>query len=71
VFVARIGGVEYYRLDLTPPWLPPLLTYPYRVSEHPEPRPRDDTDVVKDIARDLADIAHQIATFNAEANGEG
>jgi hypothetical protein len=38
------------------------------VSEHPEPRPRDDTDVVKDIARDLADIAHQIATFNAEAN---
>jgi hypothetical protein len=41
------------------------------VSEHPEPRPRDDTDVVKDIARELADIAHQIATFNAEANGEG
>jgi hypothetical protein len=41
------------------------------VSEHPEPRPSDDTDVVKDIARDLADIAHQIATFNAEANGEG
>jgi hypothetical protein len=41
------------------------------VSEHPEPSPRDDTDVVKDIARDLADIAHQSATFNAEANGEG
>jgi hypothetical protein len=41
------------------------------VSEHREPRPRDDTDVVKDIACDLADIAHQIATFNAEANGEG
>jgi hypothetical protein len=38
------------------------------VSEHPDPRPRDDTDVVKDIARDLADIAHQIATFNGEAN---
>jgi hypothetical protein len=41
------------------------------VSEHRDPRPRDDTDVVKDIARELADIAHQIATFNAEANGEG
>ena len=38
------------------------------MSEHPKPRPRDDTDVVKDIARDLADIAHQIATFNGESN---
>ena len=38
------------------------------MSEHPEPRPRDDTDVLKDIARELADIAHQIATFNGEAN---
>jgi hypothetical protein len=41
------------------------------VSERPKTRPRDDTDVLKDIARDLADIAHQIATFNAEVNGEG
>jgi hypothetical protein len=36
--------------------------------EHSDPRPRDDTDAVKDIARDLADIAHQIATFKGEAN---
>jgi hypothetical protein len=36
--------------------------------EHPVPRPRDDTDVVQDLARDLADIAHQIATFKGEAN---
>ena len=48
-----------------------LRRTPKRVSEHRDPRPRDDTDVVKDIARELADIAHQIATFNAEANGEG
>ena len=27
--------------------------------EHPEPRPRDHTDVAQDIARDLADIAGQ------------
>ena len=33
-----------------------------------DPRPRDDTDAVKDIARDLADIAAQIATFKGEAN---
>jgi len=33
-----------------------------------DPRPRDDTDAVKDIARELADIAHQIATFKGEAN---
>jgi hypothetical protein len=38
------------------------------VSEHQDPRPRDDTDAVRDIARDLADIAHQIATFKGEAN---
>ena len=36
--------------------------------EHQDPRARDDTDAVKDIARDLADIAHQIATFKGEAN---
>jgi hypothetical protein len=39
-----------------------------RVSEHRGPKPRDDTDVVKDIARDLADIAHQIPTFSGDAN---
>jgi len=36
--------------------------------EYPDSRPRDDTDVVKDIARELADIAAQIATFKGEAN---
>ena len=34
------------------------------MSEPPVPKPRDDTDAVQDIARDLADIANQIATFN-------
>jgi hypothetical protein len=38
------------------------------VSEHQDPRPRDDTDVVKDLARDLADVSAQIATFKGEAN---
>jgi hypothetical protein len=31
-------------------------------------RPRDDRDAAQDLARDLADIAHQIATFKGEAN---
>jgi hypothetical protein len=31
------------------------------------PHPRDDTDVVKDIARDLADIASQISSLKGEA----
>jgi len=38
------------------------------VSEHPDPRPRDHTDAVRDIARDLAEVASQIATFKGEAN---
>jgi hypothetical protein len=38
------------------------------VSEPPDPRPRDHTDAVKDIARELADIAHQISTLKGEAN---
>jgi hypothetical protein len=38
------------------------------VSKHPIPRPRDDTDAVRDIARDLADVAAQISTFKGEAN---
>jgi hypothetical protein len=38
------------------------------VSEHPDPRPRDHTDAVQDIARDLAEVATQIATFKREAN---
>jgi hypothetical protein len=36
--------------------------------EHSEPRPRDHTDVIQDIARDLADIADQIASLQGEAN---
>ena len=36
--------------------------------EHTDPRPRDDTDAVKAIARDLAEAAAQIATFKGEAN---
>jgi hypothetical protein len=38
------------------------------VSERPDPRPRDDTDAVPDIARDLAEVAARIATFKGEAN---
>jgi hypothetical protein len=36
--------------------------------EHPEPRPRDDTDAIKDITPDLADIAGQLASLKGEAN---
>ena len=38
------------------------------MSEHSDPRPRDHTDAVQDIARDLAEVAAQIATFKGEAN---
>ena len=38
------------------------------MSEHPDPRPRDDTDAVQDLARDLAKVASQISTFKGEAN---
>jgi hypothetical protein len=33
-----------------------------------DPSPLDDMDAVKDIARDLADVAHQIATLKGETN---
>jgi hypothetical protein len=36
--------------------------------EHPEPRPRDDKDAAQDIARDLADIAGQLASLKGEAH---
>jgi hypothetical protein len=36
--------------------------------QHPEPRPRDDKDATQDIARDLADIAGQLASLKGEAN---
>jgi hypothetical protein len=38
------------------------------MSEHPEPRPRDHQDAAQDIARDLADIAGQLASLKGEAN---
>jgi hypothetical protein len=38
------------------------------VSERPDPRPRDDTDAVKDLARDLAEVSAQLSTFKGEAN---
>ncbi len=38
------------------------------MGEHPNPRPRDNTDVVRDLARDLADVAAQISSFKGEAN---
>jgi hypothetical protein len=38
------------------------------VREHPEPRPRDDRDGAQDIARELADIAGQLASLKGEAN---
>jgi hypothetical protein len=37
------------------------------VSEHRDPRPRDDSDAAKDIARELADIAGQLAHLKGEA----
>ena len=38
------------------------------MSEHPDPRPRDHTDAVQDIARDLEEVAAQISTFKGKAN---
>ena len=38
------------------------------MSELQDPTPRDDTDAVKDIARDLAEVAAQISAFKGEAN---
>jgi hypothetical protein len=36
--------------------------------QNPEPRPRDDRDVTKDIARDLTEIASHIGQLKGEAN---
>jgi hypothetical protein len=33
-----------------------------------DPRPRDERDVARDIARELADVAAQIASFKGDAN---
>ena len=38
------------------------------MSGYPDPSPRDHTDAAQDIARDLAEVAAQIATFKGEAN---
>ena len=40
------------------------------MSEHEfrDPRPRDDTDAVQYLARELADVAHQLSAFKGEAN---
>ena len=38
------------------------------MSERQEPRPRDHTDAVRDIARDLAEVVPQLSTFKGEAN---
>lgn len=38
------------------------------LSTHKEPRPRDHTDAVKDIARDLAEVASQISFLKGDAN---
>ena len=36
--------------------------------EHPEPRSRDDRDVARDTARDLAEIASHISQLKGDAN---
>jgi hypothetical protein len=33
-----------------------------------DPRPRNDVDAVKDIARDLAEVASRLSSFKGEAN---
>jgi hypothetical protein len=38
------------------------------VREHPEPRLRDYRDAAQDLARELADIAGQLASLKGEAN---
>ena len=36
--------------------------------KHPEPRPRDDTDAARDMARDLAEIARHLGQLKGDAN---
>ncbi len=40
----------------------------HHAPETPEPRPRDDRDATKDIARDLVEIATHIGQLKGEAN---
>ena len=35
--------------------------------QQPQPKPRDDKDAAQDLARDLADIAGQLASLKGEA----
>ena len=37
------------------------------MSEHRDPRPRDHTDAARDVARELADVAGQLAHLKGEA----
>jgi hypothetical protein len=46
----------------------PRLAYPYHMRHNPEPRPRDDSDAAKDMARDLAEIATHIGQLKGDAN---
>jgi hypothetical protein len=36
--------------------------------EHPQPRPRDDTDAAKDMARDFAEMASHLGQLKGDAN---
>jgi hypothetical protein len=38
------------------------------VREHQNPKPRDDTDVALDLARELAEVASRLSSFKGEAN---
>ncbi len=38
------------------------------MSEHPEPRPRDDKDAAQNMSRDLAEIASHIGQLKGDAN---
>ena len=38
------------------------------MNERSDPQPRDDTDAVRDIARDLAEVAAQLATSEGDAS---
>jgi hypothetical protein len=44
------------------------MSDPYTMRQHPEPRPRDDRDAIKDIAKDLAEIASHIGQLKGGAN---
>ena len=45
----------------------PLPAYHWGVSEHRDPRSRDHADAARDIARELAEVAGQLAHLKGEA----